>query len=125
MKLPQPTPRRDYRLKLIEATRGNQSMLGCIVLAAIGKEPENPPYFRGKAEITDRGDVLCDFVEKDGTYHAKARISDDEDLARNLVMLTVHADLNEQERTEFLARVNNWIVVDGRSKSRIMRVMMS
>lgn len=123
MKLPQPTMRRDWRLKMIEATRGNQSMLGCIVLAAIGKEPENPPYFRGKAIIASNGDVYCDFVGKDHLYHAKARIGDDEDFTRNLVMLTVHADLNADERTEFLALVNNWIAKDEREPSRIKRVM--
>lgn len=125
MKLPQPTPRRDYRLKLIEATQGNRSMLGCIVLAAIGKSPDNPPYFRGKANIAANGDVYCDFVEKDGTYHAKARVGDDEDFVRNLVMLTIHCDLNDQERVEFLARVNNWIDKDERPASRIKRVMLT
>jgi hypothetical protein len=99
--------------------------LGCIVLVAIGKEPENPPYFRGKAIITNRGDVLCDFVERDGSYRTKARISDDEDLVRNLINLTVHCDLNEQERVEFLARVNEWIAIDERETSRIKRVMLS
>lgn len=124
-KLPQPTLRRDWRLKLIEATQGNRTMLGCIVLVAIGKEPENPPYFRGKAYITNQGEVLCDFVEKDGTYRVKARVSDDEDLVRNLVGLTVHCDLNDQERVEFLARVNNWIGTDERQKSRISKVMLT
>lgn len=119
-----PVMRRDWRLKLIESTHGNQTMLGCIVLAAIGKEPENPPYFRGKAIIANNGDVYCDFVAKDGAYHAKARIGDDEDFTRNLIMLTVHADLNDEERVEFLARVNNWIEKDERDPNRIKRVMM-
>lgn len=116
-------PRRDYRLKLIECTKGNQSQLGCIVLAAIGREPENPPYFRGKANIASNGDVFCDFVSRDGIYHAGARIGDDEDFTRNLVTLTVVADLNEDERTQFLALVNNWIDKDERSKARIAKVM--
>jgi len=123
MKLPQPTLRRDWRLKLIEATRGNQSLLGCIVLAAINKEPDNPPYFRGKAIIANNGDVYCDFVDRNGVYLAKAWIGDDEDFTRNLVMLTVHADLNAEERVEFLALVNNWIATDERDPSRIKKVM--
>lgn len=130
MKFPQPKFRRDWRLKLIEATMGNQSLLGCIVLAAIGKEPENPPYFRGKATIAEDGQVYCDFVAEGAAkgqsiYHTMARVGDDEDFARNLIGLTVHADLNDEERTEFLARVNNWIGTDNRSKARIARVLMS
>lgn len=125
MKKPQPVLRRDWRLKLIEATCGNQSMLGCIVLAAIGKEPENPPYFRGKATIAESGDIFCDFVERDRVYHVGARVGDDEDFVRNLVGLTVNCELNDEERVEFLARVNNWIGEDHRSKMRIARVLMT
>lgn len=117
--------RADWRFKLIEATQGNQSLLGCVVLAALGKAPDNPPYLRGKARIMDTGDVLCDFVEKDGAYRYGARISDDEDLVRNLVTLTVHCGLAEGERVEFLARVNNWIAEDHRPKHRIRRFMLT
>lgn len=114
---------RDWRFKLISATQGNQSLLGCIVLAAIGKEPSNPPYFRGKATIASNGEVFCDFVAKDRTYHHRARVSDDEDLVKNLVGLTVHCGLTDAERVEFLAGVNRWIGTDERPKSRIHRVM--
>lgn len=120
-----PAPRRDWRLKLIEATRGNQSLMGCLVLAAIGKEPSNPPFFRGKARITNQNEVLCDFVGKDRIYHSMARISDDEDLVQNLVRLTVHCDLTDDERVEFLARVNAWIEHDDREMGRIRRVMLT
>src|SRR4051812_33874904 len=108
------TPRRDWRLKLIEATRGNQSLLGCIVLAAIGKTPKNPPYFTGSATITGAGDVLCDFVERDRTYRVAAKIGDDDDLARNILGLVIHCGLTDEERVEFLARVNRWIARDHR-----------
>lgn len=116
--------RADWRFKLIEAAQGNQSMLGCIVLAAIGKKPSNPPFFHGKAIITEAGEVLCDFVERDRVYHRKARVSDDEDLVRNLVSLTVHCGLTDTERVEFLARVNAWIGEDHRSATRIKRTML-
>lgn len=121
---PQPERRRDWRLKLIEATKGNQSLMGCIVLAAIGKGEDRTPGFRGKAVITNRNEVLCDFVDSKG-YHVKARISDDEDLVRNIVGLAYHCDLNDEERTEFLARVNAWIWLDERPKTRIERVMLT
>lgn len=129
MILPQPTPRRDWRLKVIEATEGNRSLLGCIVLAAIGREPENPPYFRGKATIASDGKIYCDFVDRGPTkgqseYHTNARVGDDEDFARNIIGLAVHCGLNDEERIEFLARVNSWIGEDHRSTSRIARVLL-
>jgi len=130
MKFPQPVFRRDWRLKLIEATQGNQSMLGCVVLAAIGREPENPPYFRGKAQITAGGDVLCDFVGRgskkgESVYHVMARVGDDEDFARNILGLAINCGLNEFERVEFLARVNAWIGTDHRDAARIRKKLLS
>ena len=121
----QPFQRRDWRLKLIEATQGNRSALGCVVLAAIGKEPDNPPYLRGKAIIHHNGNVLCDFVERDGTYHTLALIGDDEDFARNIAGLAAHCALNDEERIEFLARVNNWIARDERDPSRIRKKLLT
>lgn len=128
--LPQPRLRRDYRLKLIEATQGNRSILGCIVLAAIGREPSNPPFFRGKATIAADGQIYCDFVERGecqgvSVYHAGARVGDDEDFARNILSLALHCDLNDEERIEFLARVNAWIGTDHRSKGRIAKVLVT
>lgn len=119
------TARADWRFKLIEATRGNQSLLGCIVLVALGKEPSNPPYFRGKSTIANNGDIYCDFVGKDRVYHTMARVGDDEDFARNLLLLTVHCGLTQEERVEFLARVNNWVGKDERDPSRIKRVLVT
>lgn len=117
--------RRDWRLKLIEATQGNRSLLGCVVIAAIGKRSENPPYLVGKAIIHHNGDVLCDFVERDGTYHSLARVGDDEDFARNILGLAIHCGLNDDERIEWLARVNNWIARDERDPSRIRRKLLT
>lgn len=116
--------RRDWRLKLIEKTRGNQTHEGRIVLAAIGKEPSNPPYFRGRANITSDGMVLCDFVSADGVYHHDDVVGTDSDLVRNMVALASFSGLNDDEKIEFLALVNDWIAVDNRSTTRIKRVML-
>lgn len=117
--------RRDWRFRIIAATRGNQSLLGCIVLAALDKEPEHPPYFRGHATITEQGDFICDFVSKDGTYNHDTRISTDEQIARNIVGLTVACNFTDEERIEFLARFNDWIGVDNRSPDRIRQVLVT
>lgn len=121
----QPKQRRDWRLRLIEATQGNRSLLGCVVIAAIGRRPQNPPYLVGKAIIKGDGNMLCDFVEKDGTYHTMARVGDDEDFARNILGLAIHCDLNEFERVEWLARVNNWIARDERDPARIRKKLLT
>lgn len=125
MKPPQPTLRRDWRLKLIEATTGNQSLLGCVVLAAIGKRPDNPPHLVGKSVITNDGLVRCDFVSRDRVYHTMAIVGDDEDFARNIAGLAAHCGLNDEERVEWLARVNNWIARDERDPARIRKKLLS
>ena len=117
-------PRRDYRLKLIEATQGNQSILGCIVLAAIKKQPDNPPYFAGRARILSNGDVMCDFRDRDKIYRVGAYIGTDEELVKNVMGLCRHCDLTNSERIEFMAKVNHWIEHDYRNKTRIRKVMV-
>lgn len=117
--------RADWRFKLIYATKGNQSLLGCIVLASIKKQPSNPPYFIGTAKISNNGDVLCDFFEKDGMFRKLARVGSDEDLARNILGLAIHCGLTESERVEFLAGVNAWITVDERDPNRIRKKLVT
>jgi hypothetical protein len=122
--------KRDWRLRLIEAThdkyapRGQRrSLMGCIVLAALGKRPGRPPYLVGKSLITEDGRVLCDFVDGLGYHHA-ALVCQDDKLVQNVMGLVRHCDLDEAERIEFLARINNWIGKDLRDKSRIRKVMV-
>lgn len=125
-----PLIRPDWRIKLIEATHDadlplgqRRSLMGCIVLAAIGKTPSRPPYLVGKAIIASDGRILCDFVDDKG-YHACSKVCDDEDLVKNIMGLVRHCNLNEEERVEFMARVNNWIGQDYRDKARIRKVMV-
>lgn len=115
--------RRDWRIKLIEATRGNQTLMGCIVLQAINKKPGHPPFFTSTARITAQGEVMAHFMGKDG-LHENARVCSDRDLVENCINLCRHCDLNEVERIEFLARINAWIEVDDRSVTQIRKVML-
>lgn len=122
--------RQDYRAKLILATHDGEaplgqrrSLLGCIVLAALDKRPKMPPYFVGKATITADGFVMCDFLDFTG-YHIGALVCRDEEMVRNVVGLVNHCNLSEEEKVDFLARVNHWIETDNRPASRIRRVMV-
>jgi hypothetical protein len=99
--------------------------LGAVVLVAIGKRPDNPPYLSGRATITSDGLLMCDFTSKDGVFHPGALVGDDEDFARNLLGLCNHCQLNNGEKTEFLARVNNWIEHDNRDASRRRKKLLS
>lgn len=127
---PKPT-RQDYRAKLILATHDGEaplgqrrSLLGCIVLAALQKQPKAPPYFTGKANITSDGFVMCDFTDDRG-FHAQALVCRDEDMVRNLLGLVDHCQLSNEEKIDFLARVNHWIDNDARPASRIKRVLVT
>ena len=115
----------DFRFRLIEATQGNQSLLGAVVLAAIGKTPANPPYLSGRATITSDGLLMCDFTSKDGVFHPGALVGDDEDFARNLLGLCNHCQLNNDEKIEFLARVNHWIEFDHRDPARRRKKLLT
>lgn len=122
--------KRDWRIRVILATHDHtaplgqrRSLMGCIVLAAIGRRPSLPPYLVGKSIITEDGRVLCDFVDGVGYHHA-ALVCQDDKLVQNVMGLVRHCDLDEEERVEFLARINNWIGKDYRDKTRIRKVMV-
>ena len=105
-----------FRSRAIAATRANQSQLGAIMLAILGRRPRRPPMFPGGgATITSDSYVTADFIDKDGVGHRGAFVCDIADLVRNFRELADHLKLTDEERTEMFSELRKWIRRDYRA----------
>lgn len=108
--------RNSWQRKVVEATRGNQTHLGAIVICALGHMPKHAPRFRGTATITSDGFVICTFQKRDGSW-VSGLVCDVADLNKNLRRLTDHCKLSDAERVEFFDKMRQWIATDYRARS--------
>jgi hypothetical protein len=116
-----------WKGKAEAATGGNQSQLGAMLIAILGRTPHAPPMFArylsdgtvvaGKAVITVDGFVLCDFIHKSGIYSHHAIVCNVSDMVRNFRGLADHLKLTDAERKEMFDEVKKWIERDYRAKS--------
>lgn len=111
--------RDSWQYRAIEATKGNQSQLGAILLAVLGRAPKHPPRFHGLASITSDGFVMCDFTGRDGNYRYSALVCDTSDLVRNFRGLADHLKFSDAERTAMFDEVRKWISLDYRAKTTL------
>lgn len=107
--------RASWQYKVIAATHGNQSRLGCIMLAVMGRNAKHPPQFGANANITSDGFVMADFVGKDGRYHHGALVGDVRDLIGNMRGLADHLKLDDKDREAMFKAVRGWIARDYRT----------
>ncbi len=108
-----------WKLRAIRATKGNQSQLGAILIAVLGRLPKHPPRFGLRAVITSDGFVLADFQGKDYVKHSAAFVCDVSDLTKNFRGLADHLKLNKEDREEMFAELRKWIARDYRAKSTL------
>jgi|CXWL01.1.fsa_nt_gi hypothetical protein len=111
----QAAERNTWQYKAVEATRGNQSRLGCILLAVLGRPAKHPPQFGSSATITSDGFVMADFVGRDGRGHMGARVCGADELRDNFRGLADHLKLDDANREAMFKAVRQWIAVDYRA----------
>lgn len=106
---------KSWQDRAIDATHGNGSRLGSILICALNRnEEDNFPQFTGKAVITSDGYITCNFVGKDGRAHLGAFVGASEEWCANVRGLAAHLKLSETERAELFQTMRDWIAVDYR-----------
>lgn len=55
-----------WQARALKLTKGNQSLAGCVLIACLGKAPDNPPRFVGGAVIDRDGHVRAPYQERSG-----------------------------------------------------------
>lgn len=109
--------RATWQYRAVLATGGNKSQLGAIVIAVLGKAPDNPPRFGSAAVITSDGYVQAHFQTKDGVWHQGAFVGAVDDLVANFRGLADHLKLSDAERVEMFDELRKWISVDYRANA--------
>lgn len=72
------------------------------------------PFFASGAEIQLSGKLVCDLVEKSGITHPVVVYDSTDDLNRDMRELAERLKLTDDERREFTAAIQRWVVADHR-----------
>lgn len=106
-----------WQYKAIVATRGNQTLLGAILLAIIGKQAKHPPQIVGTATVDAEGLCWTNLRKAHGAEVAQGtvcvgRIQDIRDDFRRLADFL---KLDDHERRELFEELRKWVAVDLRA----------
>lgn len=117
--LPKEMQRATWQYRAVEATRGNQSRLGLIVLLIIGRTPRNPPFLmmRPGLVITADGDVLSDWVGRPGAPVLATCLGTVEEVRDNLRRLADFLKLSDADRVAMFDALQKCIYKDFRARS--------
>lgn len=105
--------------KLLKLTKCNKTLTGCIVIAILGRAPDNPPRFvQPTARIDEFGRIICALqhrwqvhgqCERDFIVGTTIAVRDD------LRALADAAKLSDTERQQFFTAFAKWIERDERA----------
>lgn len=121
----QEAERASWQYRAIEATKGNQSKLGTLLLAILGHPAKNPPWFGSSATINAGGLVVASFTGKDRQLHYPFVVCEVSELTNNFAGLADHLKLNDEERIELFRRVREWVARDLRLGDKTLRFQVS
>lgn len=113
--------RATWQYRAVQATRGNQSRLGCILLAVLGKNAKNPPWFGRSAIITSDGFVLANFCTAAGEVKHGALVCNAAELTANFRGLADHLKLGDKDREAMFVAVRQWIAEDYRPNGGLFK----
>ena len=108
-----------WKLRIVDATRGNQTMMGALVLAILNVEPNKRPFFRGLGTIDKDGVVWAMLYAKSMIMPRLTPLGTVQQVMDELRALADHAKMDEREAEEFFTEVRKWIVRDQRAKSEL------
>lgn len=105
-------------MRAVEKTGGNQSLLGCFVLAILGwQHGRRPPRFGSRATITIDGMVKTHMQAQDGRVYRDHMLGPLKTIVDNFRGLADELKLNEAERKEMFDELRKWFFKDERAKS--------
>ena len=108
-----------WQHRAVKETGGNQSQIGCIVLAILGwQSGRKPPRFGSIAIINHQGFVITNFQKRDGTILQAHAIGTVDDIVGGLRKLCDALKFNDLDREEVFAEFRKWIAHDYRADER-------
>lgn len=101
-----------WKYRAVEATTGQKTQLGCILLAVLETPLKNPPRFGQKALINEEGIVWARFEDRHRVVHDAIPVCTVRDLVDNFSRLADHLKMGDAEAHEMFAMIRRWIVKD-------------
>lgn len=114
----QEAERQTWQYRAVLATRGNQTQLGCLVLAVIGKEPKGPPKYGHTATIKDidgAAIITADLMNNRGVSYADVVVGTVQQVAGEFNRLADTIKATDEERLDMFNELRKWISVDERA----------
>lgn len=112
----QEAERLTWQYRAVQATRGNQTMLGTILLAAIGRNAKNPPWFEPGAEIDADGILMANFVGRDRIdNHQLVPVAKLDAVLTEFNHLADAIKATDDERIAMFEALRKWIAKDHRA----------
>lgn len=112
-----------WKLRAIRATKGNQSRLGCLLIAILLRTPVNPPRIRGTAVISADGIVIADMqLAGQAPFWYATKLGGIDEMISNFRGLADHLKLTDTEREEMFTLFRQWISKDFRATSDLDKV---
>lgn len=110
--------RASWQYRAITETRSHTTVVGCILLAALGKYPSRAPMLRDGAVIEKDGSITADlWIDAEGCVwgHQPVGLTVD-DLKARFNRLADKLKFNDAERGELFTALRQWIRLDKRGE---------
>lgn len=106
-----------WQARCVTATRGNQTKLGAILLAVLGKSREKRAFGSAGAitDGPDGGHIVARWIDRDGHDHGATRVCSLNELVGNFSGLADQLQLADADRIALFKAVRDWISIDERA----------
>lgn len=109
-----------WETKVIRHCRGNQTKMGCIIIAIIGRMPQNPPRIgRTGCAILANGQIIADYQAQACAHFLATPICTVKELVDGLRRLCDQLKLGDADRIAMFDLARKWIVKDYRATSNL------
>lgn len=111
-------PDNSWQRRAVIRTGGNQTLLGCFVLAMLGwQHGRKPPRFGRVARIDKDGIAFSNMQGQDGRMYRDYALGPVKVIVDNFRGLADELQLTDEERTQMFGELRKWFFVDERAKS--------
>lgn len=118
----QEAERQTWQYRAVAATRGNQTLLGTLLLAVMGKEPKGAPKWGHTAIIKLDGRVVADFQNRRGACYANVEVGTIPEIGSWFNRLADEIKATDEERMAMFGELRKWMAIDERALSQTPRL---
>ena len=105
-----------WQHRAVRETGGNQTMLGCFVLAILGwQSGRKPPRFGKIARVDKDGQLWSNLQTADGQVLMNHHLGPVKQVIDEFRGLADHMKLADEERVQMFSELRKWIAIDERA----------